>query len=122
MLGARIESGAGVHAMPKPIPLTPEQLLELRRTARRSPGWICERIHYVRLFVLGYEVADIAELYQVDERTVVTWLERYREGGEAALADRPRSGRPCDARMAAVLEAERCLDGAPEVTETGRTP
>ena len=107
--------------MVEPLVLTDAQLKELQRTARRAAGWVCERIHYVRLFARGYEPAAIAELYQVDVRTVETWLERYREGGVGALADRPRSGRPRLARAAAQAEAIRCLEQNPELAAVGRT-
>ena len=107
--------------MPEPLVLTAAQLKELQRTARRSAGWVCERIHYVRLFARGYDPAEIAELYQVDVRTVETWLERYREGGVGALADRPRSGRPRLARAAAQAEATRCLEENPDPAPVGRT-
>ena len=107
--------------MVTPIPLTPEELAELQRLARRSSGRVGERLHYVRLFARGHQPAEIAALYDVDERTVVTWLERFRAGGAAALTDRPRSGRPREAGVAAVVEATQCLDGAPDLAETGRT-
>jgi transposase len=107
--------------VPEPLVLTAAQLKELQRTARRSAGWVCERIHYVRLFARGYDPAEIAELYQVDVRTVETWLERYREGGVGALADHPRSGRPRLARAAAHAEATRCLEQNPEPAAVGRT-
>jgi transposase len=107
--------------VPEPLVLTAAQLKELQRTARRSAGWVCERIHYVRLFARGYEPTEIAELYQVDVRTVENWLERYREGGVGALADRPRSGRPRLARAAAQAEATRCLEQNPEPAVVGRT-
>jgi hypothetical protein len=34
---------------------------------------------------------------------VITWRSRYAEGGLGALADRPRSGRPPQARVAAIV-------------------
>ena len=107
--------------MSEPLHLTAAQLKELQRTARRSPGWVCERIHYVRLFARGYDPSEIAELYQVEERTVHTWLERYRQGGVAALADRPRSGRPRLASVAAEVEAGQCLEGTPSQVGLHRT-
>ena len=107
--------------MPEPITLTAAEQKELQRTARRSPGWVCERLHYVRLFARGLPVAAIALLYQVDERTVSTWLERYQEGGGAALADHPRSGRPRLAGPAAQAEARGCLEAAPDCQGVART-
>jgi transposase len=74
---------------------------------------VSERIHYVLLFSRGYAIQEIATLYQVDERTVSEWLQRYQEQGVPALDDLPRSGRPCLANMAARLEAQKCLDTSP---------
>jgi transposase len=104
-----------------PIPLTPEQRKELRRQARRAVGRVCERIHFVLLFTRGHSVTEIAQLYEVDDRTVEIWLERYRRAGVPGLSDLPRSGRPRLASAAAQAEASRCLDGDPEATGAERT-
>src|SRR5690349_17862416 len=107
--------------MEEPIVLMPAQAKELRRQSRRAVGRVAERIHYVLLFARGYAPTEIATLYQVEERTVVTWLARYREAGVAGLDDLPRSGRPRLANGAAHAEASRCLDGTPEATGETRT-
>ena len=86
---------------PDPIELTPEQRKELRRQARRAVGRVSERLHFVLLFSRGRSPAEIAALYEVDERTVLTWLERFRTAGVGGLDDLPRSGRPRRARGAA---------------------
>ena len=100
--------------MPPAIHLTPEAARELRRHARRAVGRVSERIHFVLLAARGYTPAAIAALYEVDERTVLAWLERFRDGGVAALDDRPRSGRPRLASAAAESAAIQCLEGSPE--------
>ncbi len=97
----------------EPITLTPDAYKQLRLQARRSIGRVAERIHYVLLFSRGYTLEQIADLYQVDARTVNTWLERYVQQGQEGLDDLPRSGRPRLANMAARLETERCLDRSP---------
>jgi transposase len=108
--------------MEEPIVLTPEQARDLRRQSRRAVGRVAERIHYVLLFARGYSLKEIAALYQVDERTVATWLARYHEVGVGGLDDLPRSGRPRLANGAALAEATRCLDGGtPEATGATRT-
>jgi transposase len=101
--------------------LTPEQARDLRRQSRRAVGRVAERIHYVLLFARGYSLNQIATFYQVDERTVATWLLRYREAGTAGLDDLPRSGRPRLANGAACAEATRCLDTTPAATGETRT-
>lgn len=104
-----------------PITLTPEELKTLRRQQRRAVGRVAERIHYVLLVARGYPIDQIAVLYQVDDRTVLTWLERFRSGGVEALDDLPRSGRPCLATAAVGAEATRCLETTPEVVGGERT-
>lgn len=105
----------------EPITLSAEDFKRLRLQARRSVGRVSERIHYVLLFSRGYPLSQISTLYQVDERTVSTWLQRYQESGVQGLDDLPRSGRPYLANMAAHLEAERCLDTSPTQAGFERT-
>ena len=105
----------------EPIELSETDYKQLRLQARRAIGRVSERIHYVLLFARSYSVGQIAQLYQVDERTVATWIERFREGGVAGLSDHPRSGRPRQLSMAARLEAERCLETTPEAVGLERT-
>src|SRR5207245_3165837 len=100
------ERRGGGTPMALPLELNPEQRRELRRQARRAVGRVSERIHFVLLRSRGYSLAQIAELYQIDERTVSQWLERYQAAGLTGLDDRPRSGRP--RRAGAVAEAEVC--------------
>lgn len=107
--------------MELPLELTPEEQRALRRQARRAVGRVSERIHYVLLHARGYAPAQIAALYQVDERTVTTWLARYHTGGVEALDDRPRSGRPRLASVAAVAEAWSCLEQSPGESGGERT-
>ena len=107
--------------MLEPILLTPEQLKDLRRQARRAVGRVAERLHYVLQFARGYSVSEIATFFAVDERTVVAWLNCYRQGGVEGLDDLPRRGRPRVANVAAEVEARTCLEGAPAEAETGRT-
>nr|WP_157254929.1 helix-turn-helix domain-containing protein [Nonomuraea typhae] len=48
----------------------------------------------VLLSVRGLSPAQIAELLECDAGTVRRWISRFNEHGSAALADRPRPGRP----------------------------
>jgi transposase len=72
--------------------LTPEQHKSLRRQARRAIGRVSERIHFVLLFARGYSLEQIAQLYQIDQRTVSTWIERFQQEGLLGLDDRPEPG------------------------------
>jgi transposase len=107
--------------MVEPITLSPQQAKSLRLQARRAVGRVSERIHYVLLFARGYSLKEIATFYEVEERTVVSWLERYQGAGVGGLDDLPRSGRPHVANGAARAEAIRCLDGTPEAAGVERT-
>jgi transposase len=44
--------------------------------------------------VRGEAVVDVARIFDVPERTVFTWLARYRAGGWGALKEGARNGRP----------------------------
>jgi transposase len=44
----------------------------------------------------GVSNVEIAERVGVSKPTVTSWRDRYRNGGIAALDDRPRSGRAAD--------------------------
>jgi transposase len=105
----------------EPIELSEADYKHLRLQARRAIGRVSERIHYVLLFARGYAMGQIAQLYQVDERTVATWIQRFRDSGVEGLDDHPRSGRPRQLSLAARLEAERCLDTTPEALGLERT-
>jgi transposase len=107
--------------MARPLELTAAERQELRRQARRAVGRVSERIHYVLLRSRGYAPAQIADLYQIDERTVRHWLERYQGEGLAGLDDRPRSGRPRRAGAVAEGEVSQCLDQSPTVVAVART-
>jgi transposase len=78
--------------MPDYWQLSRAERRDLYRAARRCPGLVAERIHYVRLAAQGRSDAEIASIFEVDARTVREWLERYREGGLEALLDRPDRG------------------------------
>jgi transposase len=78
--------------MPDYSQLTSQERRDLYRLARRSPGAVAERLHYVRLAAQGRNEAEIAQIFEVDPRTVGEWLARYREGGVEALRDRPEPG------------------------------
>jgi transposase len=41
-----------------------------------------------------YTIPHIARLYQVDQRRVSAWIDRWQAWGLVGLYDRPRSGRP----------------------------
>src|SRR4029434_4838872 len=52
------------------------------------------RAHSLLLSPQRYPIPQIARLYQVDQRRVSAWIERWQAWGLVGLYDRPRSGRP----------------------------
>jgi transposase len=68
-----------------------------------APGRRSQRAAIVLLAGQGLANGEIARRLGVSRPAVITWRTRYAEGGLGALADRPRSGRPPQARVAAIV-------------------
>ena len=81
-------------------PLTDEQRRALLGLRRRAVGRIAMRAQMVLLSTRGYSVPRIAEIFEVGEDVVRTWLHRFQPDGPDGLADRPRPGRPPTDRLA----------------------
>ena len=64
----------------------------VRRTT--AGAGLVRRARIVLLAAAGEPLDRIARHVDVHRNVVRTWVDRYREGGLAALEDRPRSGRP----------------------------
>jgi transposase len=75
-------------------PLEEQDQQGLKRLARREVGRVSERIRMVLLSSRDYTVPQIATIFECDEATVRTWIERFEAGGVEGLRDSPRSGRP----------------------------
>ena len=74
----------------------PADRVELERGAatRRDPK-LRDRFRSVLAAIDGQEAPQIAATINRSRRFVQTWVYRYRDGGVAALADRPRPGKAC---------------------------
>jgi transposase len=72
----------------------------LERLRRRAIGRVSQRAHMVLLSARGYSVQQLAEIFDVGEDVVRTWLHRYQQAGPAGLEDCPRPGRPPRERLA----------------------
>jgi transposase len=81
-------------------PLADPQRQGLERLRRRAVGRVSQRAHMVLLSARGYSVRQLAEIFDVGEDVVRTWLHRYEQAGPAGLEDRPRPGRPPRERLA----------------------
>jgi transposase len=80
----------------KRIHLTAQQRQELEQAmkGKHLSGCYLKRLQSVSLNDRGYKMTSISELLEVHYNSVRNWLKRYEQGGVAALAERPREGRP----------------------------
>ena len=79
-----------------PLVLRPgdqEKLRALVRSTSAPAGWAM-RARIVLLAAEGLPNAEIARRVGVSGPTVLSWRNRYLQGGMNALGDLPRSGRP----------------------------
>src|SRR4051812_49997912 len=88
-----------------PIGLRDGDREQLERWVRSStiPGGLAQRARIVLLAADGVPNVVISERLGVSKPTVTSWRDRYRDGGIAALDDRPRSGRPRTAILVSVI-------------------
>lgn len=62
----------------------------------------------LEVVMAGMPVAEVAERYGVSRSSVHTWVNRYRAGGIAALADRSHRPHHQPRQLAADIEALIC--------------
>ena len=74
-------------------PADREVLLSWTRASSMRAGLV-QRARIVLLAGDGLGTGEIVKRTGVSKPTVISWKQRYLEGGIAALDDRPRSGRP----------------------------
>jgi hypothetical protein len=79
-----------VYANPTCPAACPCDLLHLLH----GPHRLACRLLMILLSQQGWTAVQIADLLGYDPSTVRRWIHRYQRHGAAALADRPRSGRP----------------------------
>ena len=88
--------------------ITAEQRAEVETLLRRRDlsARQRERLEMVKAWALGQDLAAIARWSGRTGRTVARWLRRFAQGGPAAVADAPRTGRPprADAAYRQALE------------------
>jgi transposase len=101
------------------VRLTPDEEAELaRRRASHLAPHVALRLEAVRLSHGGWTVPRIARHLAVHEYTARKALTRFAAGGFAALADRPRSGRPPTVTPADLDALVAHLDAAAAQGET----
>ena len=94
-------------------PLQDKERRELKHLARRAVGRVSERIRMILLSSRGYTVPQIAAIFECDEATVRSWIERFEASGVEGLRDRPRSGRPRKAEAVAQQAIRQELERTP---------
>ena len=86
-----------------------------------EPGRRSQRAAIILLAGQGLANGEIAKRLGVSRPAVITWRARYAEGGLGGLADRPRSGRPPQVPVAAVLACTlRLAPRSPSATSCAR--
>lgn len=90
-------------------PLDERERAELKRLARREVGRVSERIRMILLSSKGYSVLQIADVFECDPSAIRAWIERFQAEGVKGLYDRPRSGRPRKAGVAAHEELRQTV-------------
>jgi transposase len=86
---------------------------------RGLPPRVRERLEMVKGAALGWEVAAIAAWSGRTAATVRRWLAAFGAGGVAALADRPRGGRPRRADGAYLAALEAAVEADPRALGQG---
>src|SRR2546426_6916530 len=76
-------------------PLTDAEMTTLQQMHTHHPSRRARmRAHSLLLSHQRYPIPHIARIYQVDQRRVSAWIDRWQAWGLVGLYDRPRSGRP----------------------------
>ena len=76
-------------------PLSDAEITTLQQMHAHHPSRRARmRAHSLLLSHERYTIPHIARLYQVDQRRVSAWIDRWQTWGLVGLYDRPRSGRP----------------------------
>jgi transposase len=100
---------------PVELALTAEQraAVDAALGQRELAPRVRERLEMVKAVALGHDLPQITQWSGRSARTVRRWLAQYATGGPAALADRPRTGRPTVADAMYREAAEAALTTGP---------
>lgn len=91
--------------IPAPLPVNTGDVVTLRSLVEDGTA-SAAALRRARIVLLAWEgcgPAAIAAELNCSRQTVITWRERYRSGGIAALSDAARSGRPATVNDDAVI-------------------
>src|SRR6266705_650191 len=83
----------GGWVMPAYFFLSEPGAAELRRSARRERGRVCQRVLMIANMIGGMEHEEAGRLAGLSRAAAYEWHNRYEEDGIEGLRDRPRPGR-----------------------------
>ena len=96
-------------------PLNDAEIETLRQMHAYHPSRRARmRAHSLLLSHQRYTIPQIARLYQVDQRRVSAWIERWQAWGFVGFYDRPRSGRPPILNAEEQQKVYKYLDDSPK--------
>ncbi|MCF6158689.1 MAG: IS630 family transposase [wastewater metagenome] len=88
-------------------PLNKEEIQTLQELYQRHHSrWVRMRAHSILLSHQKFPINEIAKIYQVDRRSVSSWIDRWQSLGLVGLYNLPRSGRP---RILTPAEQQKAL-------------
>lgn len=100
--------------MPAPIridlTLEEEETLKALRVASTVPQRTRDRAHMIRLNAQGWNVPELAEIFDCCEHTVRSTLKRWQSFGLGGLWDAPGRGRPRSWQEADLAYLEQLLE------------
>jgi len=97
------------------IPLSDAEIETLQQMHAYHPSRRARmRAHSLLLSHQRYPIPHIARIYQVDQRRVSAWMERWQAWGFVGFYDRPRSGRPSIFHAEEQQQVFEYLDASPK--------
>jgi transposase len=96
-------------------PLSDPEIETLQQMQAHHPSRRARmRAHSLLLSHQRYTIPHIARIYQVDQRRVSAWIDRWQTWGLVGLYDRPRSGRPAIFNAEEQQKVYAYLDDSPK--------
>jgi transposase len=95
-------------------PLTGAEIVTLQEMPKNHPTHsVRMRAHAILMSDEGYQVQEIAGVYNVCRQSVSTWIRAWNRAGLLGLRDKPRSGRPRTLSPAEEVEVMEWIEEEP---------